>query len=757
MVELRPDLWFDVYPYNNPKAGARLVRLTSEQLLGGSYFRVERRGTGAGQVVLNSGQAEFTAANLHEENLVEVGDANVSATDPLGGFFLHRGDLEIISSDEKGGENFPIGGPGLLAYLAREIMWSRTYITTGGAMDPFDDLWRLGLQGLWAGGRRLGAFAWRAVTECLGFQAGPYTHKHGDGLVYTDTHPDEDRLSSAISLLSMDFDQDTDSAGNAWTPYEGEFNARVKQQLLSVILDLVGKGMDVQMRGGRQLLLSAYNSYGRDFRGSAFGAGVVRFAHGENIANPARRAIEAGLNGSRALVGSGDVYAIANAPGGYHVQRSVGLDSDAEETAGLVIDGEANLRAREAGSDVPALKVLYGNDPATGRYLFAPPEVGGHAWVGDLVTIHRGAGAFQWNNADARIEAITFELTDDKVWDDPTVEFGSVYRSADERGRAAAVQAIAGKPHGPHIRLCPPARAGGAASCLLSPGDMSEIPTPNGDFETGDPTNWSGVTAAHITAGDPSGSGGSWYATVNALSPQWEYHGWLGQTFVAGVTYVFRAWIIASSRLHVGDIAAGDYVTSDPLPSTPGEGWACVEWTPSATRTAVKAVQNFNAAGPTPTASGTLVIDNLQAYTGGSGSNPLNGTSSFAARCDKSEHEVLPRNPTANDDAAHGYPRRTLWHNSATGATFISTDGSAGAAVWASLVGGLSEAEVEAIVDAAIADHASAGDPHPDYLTEAEHDALAHASSGGGLPLTAVVNGEPVLLWDENDSLIGAS
>lgn len=463
MADLQPDLWFDFYPYDNPKAGARLVRLTKQQLLAGSFFRVERRGTGAGKVVLNAAQAEFTDAILHDENLVEVGDANISATDPLGGFFLHRGDFEIISADERGGEDFGIGGPGLLAYIAREIMWSHTYYSfsldpslgTAYGQDPFDDLWRLSLAGT---GSTLGAMAYRVIYEAMAYRTGTYTHEHGDGIAYHDSHVD-DRLSNALPDLVMDFDNVLDSSGAPWDLYDGAFYTRVKTRVLDVILELVGKGLDVQMRGGRQLTLSAFNSYGRDFRGVAFGPGVIRFEHGVNIANPARRAIEAALNGSRALVGSGDVYAAVNSPVPWHVRRSVGLDSDAEDPAALAIDGEANLRAREAGSDVPALKVRYGNDPGNGLYMFGPPEVGGDAWVGDLVTIHRGSGPKQWNNADARIEAIQFDLTEQKVWDDPTVEFGSVYRSVEERGRAAAIQAIAGRPHGPHIRLCRPAHS----------------------------------------------------------------------------------------------------------------------------------------------------------------------------------------------------------------------------------------------------------------------------------------------------------
>lgn len=72
----------------------------------------------------------------------------------------------------------------------------------------------------------------------------------------------------------------------------------------------------------------------------------------------------------------------------------------------------------------------------------------------------------------------------------------------------------------------------------------------------------------------------------------------------------------------------------------------------------------------------------LARFAGTAPSNPLNGTSILAQRCDSSEHEIAARNPTADDDADAGYPRRTIWHNSVSGQTFISTGDANGAAAW---------------------------------------------------------------------------
>jgi hypothetical protein len=128
--------------------------------------------------------------------------------------------------------------------------------------------------------------------------------------------------------------------------------------------------------------------------------------------------------------------------------------------------------------------------------------------------------------------------------------------------------------------------------------------------------------------------------------------------------------------------------------------------------------------------------------------------------------------PTVNDDwDTQGYRLMTVWHElddlvtpTEIVGSWLLVDNSAGAAIWLS-TGGMTAAAVQALISA----HAAEADPHTGYVREADANWTAltgggatalhtHADGGaGGLPLTAVVNGEPVLLWDEDNSLIGAS
>lgn len=122
---------------------------------------------------------------------------------------------------------------------------------------------------------------------------------------------------------------------------------------------------------------------------------------------------------------------------------------------------------------------------------------------------------------------------------------------------------------------------GSSASAVAHP----TIPTPNGDWESGDDTNW---TTFPVVAGDPSGSGGSWYGSTNTLSPGVRYDGWLGDTFTAGLTYVVRFWFTAPNHpliARFGDPAAGDFTDTVVGGSISGQ-FATVQWTPSANRTA---------------------------------------------------------------------------------------------------------------------------------------------------------------------------
>ena len=353
--------------------------------------------------------------------------------------------------------------------------------------------------------------------------------------------------------------------------------------------------------------------------------------------------------------------------------------------------------------------------------------------------------------------------------------------------------------HGPHIELCRAAIFGNA-SCALDPSAMTEVPTPNGDFEEGTIDNWSGAVLA---AGDPSGVGGSWYSGLPVVGfGSWYYAGWVGNyTFEAGRTYVFRVHVTGSA-LGLDQITIGAGYTpgvgwsgTDFTRAEEGTivlGWQCLEWTPAATTDQVYFHHQKNG-------SGTFAVDGLQAYTGSAfsgagileGHPDLVGESDRATRCDHRHDVHRNRAPTVDDDwDTAGYKLGTTWAqlDSLTAPTavvglWILVDNSVGAAVWLD-IRGLSETEVQALIDA----HAAEADPHTVYQKESEKaQANGYASLDGTtkvpiaqlptgtsgttvalgdhthsaaddvavwMPLTTVVGGVPELVWDSDDSLI---
>lgn len=575
----------------------------------------------------------------------------------LAGVFLYQGKYSALTRN--GQRPLVLFGPGTLAYLAREIMWSHTYVGAAGALsavsggqDPFDDLWRLYLQGLSLGATAdtLGAIFWRTLAEGLSYQDGAYTHRHGDGTTHTDTH-DDDKLETAIPEATLTFDADNDSAGNVWSSPAGDITAQVAtDDLLDVAMRLWQAGLEVLMDPDT-FEVDAYEAgtLGVDRTGASWGTDVVRFVDSTdgtvstgNILTTAERALAADVRRSTILAGGQDVYGTATDPAAT-IPWHGGLRSDVAKVNALETVAGVQIQARTDTGDVPRIRVRVGDDPANGLYRLGP---GCHADIYDLVTVHSGTGKWDWNNASLEMSAIEWQYRkSDGEWD-PWVEFGSTFAPLEQ---ALSFRGGSGKCScGPTLRLCDP---GSTASCAdLTDADLTSATATNGDAEDPDGGQWSG--GAYRT---PHRHGGSrCYGSLGELDSTIVYTFDSAQVFSKGVRYVIDVWSqrhsYVSSSIKFGVDGGDEDTTTDQSiievrTGVDGGNWAHSRfcWTPTADRTGVRfswnEVQGDLSSDPD---QGTrLLLDDLTLSTT-EATDPLPGISNKAARCDhKHRHNDL--------------------------------------------------------------------------------------------------------------------
>lgn len=372
-------------------------------------IRVVLDGTGEGSFSINRGSPECTEAILAQGNLVKVRIPEIH-TGYLFGFFLETGDFTLISSDEAGGEMLHFGGPGNLSYLGYACAWSASYIA--GGQGPIDGIWRAYAAGT---GNKPGQILRRMLEE---FQ-------------------DPDRPQHPLPHLTIDFDYSVDSDAETWvaTDATAEFSYQAGDDGLAILERLLEtRRITVQM--GADFDLHAYNSYGRDLTGGAFGAGVVRFTRGVNIATELRRSREPTSARTHMLVaGEKDKYARAvDTAAGSQVTKEGYVAAFGEGSAALVGIGQAEIRARKRTEQVITFPInnrrtaVSLSDPVTvgavqaipgvatsGFYLPGPPGTNGDFWLGDIVRLHTGSGPFDFNEVDARVTAITIARDDDNA------------------------------------------------------------------------------------------------------------------------------------------------------------------------------------------------------------------------------------------------------------------------------------------------------------------------------------------------------
>jgi hypothetical protein len=454
----------DLYPRADPKNGARIRRFANLQA---ASYRAAANGTGSGQILIRGNSPDAAFVDPEGMQYIRVIEVNTLSADGStlsgftetvrGGFYLEDGDFKLLDTNST--KRLKFGGAGTLAYMDRAIMWSHTYLF--GGMDPFDDTWRLYAQGALYGGDYLGAVLYRVILEAQAFQAGAYTHKHGDGVIYTDTHSD-DRIANALPAITLSFSGTVDSSGNPWTRASGEFKARVGESLLRVIQRLQEAGLYVELNP-HTFVLSAWEApVHRALNtktGLAWGAGVVLFQaptdpldnETGNIMADATRAIHARIRRSRVLAGGSDVYGIA-ADASAPVLWEGFADSDSDDATVNAALAVNEVSKRSDKSDTLKIPLWLESDPTNGKYV--PFKDIGMDW---LVSVHTGTAQFEMNAAELPVAALGVELPAGggggwRSW----TELGSAFMDSDS-SREFDTATVGSHSHPPKPELCRPA------------------------------------------------------------------------------------------------------------------------------------------------------------------------------------------------------------------------------------------------------------------------------------------------------------
>jgi hypothetical protein len=453
------DYYLDLYPSDDPRDGTRLVRYTAGEHLQKVDYR-DVVGVGSGLAVLSARLADAAFLDPEGEQYFRVVRDDGSTELVVGGFWSNRVRYEAAFADET--RRIEVGGAGTLAYCARAVRAPHTYIDQFPGVDHGNDPTFEG-SGLWgqgapvAAGDFLGAALWRLVWEAQHFRIGttPYTHRHADGIIYTDIH-DDDRLRSAIPDLVLTFDGFEDTDGNPWTIPSGNFRAAPGDNLLSSIQLAMQSGLYVEMDPDTfELRAWEGSDHRRDRTGGAWGAAVVRLqaptdgtiATG-NIKSDSERLITSHIKRRTIWTGGGDnVYGFADAASGTPWEGFV--PSNVADVDALDNLAETQLTAREEAGDVLTARLKLGAAPGSGKYL--PWE---HVKLDDVVTVHTGTGEWDYNEATYPVAALRLHLREAGDWD-AWVDLGASFEAMADRQFV-----VPAAPAQPGLLLCDPTTEG---------------------------------------------------------------------------------------------------------------------------------------------------------------------------------------------------------------------------------------------------------------------------------------------------------
>lgn len=565
-------LAFDVYPASNPRDGVRLVRLTNADYLDGTGYHGERRGAGAGTIVLSALHAAVAAGYMAEGNYVRVVDLDLGASgEVIGGIWLNEGEVVVLSEKEDGGERFTIGGQGTIYYLHRATIPNKARSANGGPEDQTNidqyGKWRWGVTSTGApNGETFGGILRRVIVEA-----------------WLDVPSGISALATDLTDLSnhLTFADVNDSNGSPWPSTNGLYEIPVGDNLLDTIATLMGQGIEIRMDPDT-FVIDAYkaDTDGVNRTGTAFAAGVVRFVAGVNVAADLTKAIHESVRVTHMLVigNNGTTFVTvvdpAWASGQPVVRGAMRMDSTAD-LASMQLAGAQQIAARKLQTDQATFPHVPGNVPLSGSYT--PGKINGHYWLGDTVTLHTGTAAHDYNNQPLRVAAISWLLREAGDWD-VQPQLGSSYLAF---GSGTAFQ---GAGTCGCNTLTPP--AGGCT-------DVSATLAPSG-FDGESTAHWVQGGGDANPQGPPGGHSGK-YLYFHGASNPWAGYAFSG-TWTAGQQYTIGFWSrvdVAPATFTVGKAtAAGPPPTfgTDKVSLTISAveaDWTYHEivWTPAATYT----------------------------------------------------------------------------------------------------------------------------------------------------------------------------
>ncbi len=655
----------DLYPRTDPINGARIVRFS--KLQAGSLYTAHRNGTGAGRLLIRGDDVEaelIDPRGLQYVRFVEIDDSSVDggtlsgfAERVVGGDWLEAGNFELLTRDES--RLLEFSGPGTLAYLARQHLWSRSYAYADDSIVDGNGTWHFYAQPSIAGGDFLGGVAVRILTEALSFAATPTL--------------DDDKPDTAIPGVTFGggLGVYNDSAGAAWTIPSGEFKAQTGDNILTLMRRLMEAGLYIEMHPGTFALhvweRDAPNSRGFDKSGPAWAAAdpvtderTVRFQAPTdgtvgtgNIKSETKRALSSYIVASTVLAGDGELYVARSNPA-IEVPWHRFVRNDAQNAETLTYVADAQLEARGDAGDVVKFAFKIGTDPVNGYYRpFTDYDPSGDEpdatiMVNDRVSVNTGAGQLDYNEAVFPVSSLTVELTSDHVTWGGRGELGSTYTSMGDR--AFTTPAAPTLSPGPNPRLCVP----GVDCADLTAAMLTAGTAVNGNAESTGDGQWSGGsggTSGYHSSPTPHGGTYSYGQASGATSADYSYTFDPSQVFLAGVRYVIDFWHSSAGLTLTRD----SYFGADGVDEATGFDVIGVEtvdtrewtrlricWTPSADRTGVRVRQVA-----TYDASGEILLDDLALYT--TANDELAGASNRASRCGHGHraHEIV-YNPSAS-------------------------------------------------------------------------------------------------------------